>query len=225
MILKSLILRIKRENKRPPIILDDQFAFVIESLITTIATEIILNYSTGVQRYRRLNGALASFLRDLFSIVSPNQISSLINAYFTAVHGQFNGHNTRNKTIETELRLQFIEEISLFDHILAANFPYTLDSPLSLFSSQISSRLYPLSTSQNQDLPLSSTENHFIINSPLPGESVFSGRAGEREKIRLQKAEKEVGFLHFFLFYLAIHIPHFSDTFTIIVTVSFPLSS
>ena len=194
MILKSLILRISREGKRTPVILDEQYAFVLENLISAIATEIVTNQSTGISRYRRLNVALAVFLRDLFAIVSPSQVSLLVDAYFKAMHSHYN----RSKAIEIELRLQFLEEFSLFDHMLAANFPYTLDAPLSIFSHQISSRLYPLSGSQSIDdishLPSSyspqPSDSASLINSPIPGDSNLSNRGGEREQVRILKAEK-----------------------------------
>ena len=48
--------------------------------------QVAVNHIPGTARYRRLNGALAVFLRDLFSVVSPAQISSLVRVYFAALH-------------------------------------------------------------------------------------------------------------------------------------------
>ena len=192
-ILKSLILRISREGKRPPVILDDQYFFVLESLITAIATEIVSNHPSGVQRYRRLNMALATFLRDLFAVIAPSQVSTLVDVYFRTMHG----HHSKSRSVETELRLQFLEEISLFDHTLAANFPYTLDSPLTLFSQQISSKLYPNASDQSMtSLPNSayspiSTIKPNLINSPVPGDNSMIGRGGDREHSRMLRVEKE----------------------------------
>ena len=195
MILKSLILRICREGKSTPVILDDQYAFVLENLVSAIATEVVTNQPSGVSRYRRLNGALAVFLRDLFAVIAPSQVSTLVDAYFTAMHSHYN----RSKTVETELRLQFLEEFSLFDHSLAVNFPYTLDAPLSIFSHQISSRLHPQTGSQGADddssLPSvyspQPSDSASLINSPMPGDSNLLNRGGEREQMRMLKAERE----------------------------------
>jgi hypothetical protein len=192
-ILKSLVLRISREGKRPPVVMDDQYFFVLESLVTAIATEIVTNHPQGVQRYRRLNGALATFLRDLFAVIAPSQVSTLVDVYFTTMHG----HHGKSKSVETDLRLQFLEEFSLFDYALAANFPYTLDSPLSLFSQQISSKLYPLNSNSSAGAmppscysppPPSKTG---LLNSPTPGESYLLGRGGDREQGRMNRLEKE----------------------------------
>ena len=93
MILKSLILRISREGKRPPVILDDQYFFVLESLVTALSTEIVTNHPQGVQRYRRLNNALATFLRDLFAVIAPGQVSALVDVYFTTMHAHHGKNN------------------------------------------------------------------------------------------------------------------------------------
>ena len=198
-ILKSLILRITREGKRAPVILDDQYAYVLESLVTAIATEILTNFQSGASRYRRLNVALATFLRDLFAVIAPSQVSSLVEVYFYAMHS----HIGNNKNVETELRLQFLEELSLFDHILAANFPYTLDSPLSIFNSQLTARLYSLTTTTKNPVDIKNLiqpsvyspqprSSVILLNSPMPGDNnSFSGRGGEREFLRSMKKEKE----------------------------------
>ena len=55
MITKSLVLRISRENKRTPVILDDQFAFTLENLVSTVATEVAVNHVHGTLPYLRLN--------------------------------------------------------------------------------------------------------------------------------------------------------------------------
>ena len=192
MILKSLILRISREGKRPPVILDDQYFFVLESLVTALSTEIVTNHPQGVQRYRRLNNALATFLRDLFAVIAPGQVSALVDVYFTTMHA----HHGKNRSVETELRLLFLEELSLFDHAMAANFPYTLDSPLSLFSTQISAKLYPVATSAAVGMMPSSVYSPLPRNktNPLdrrPKDTVLLDRGGEREHSRAQRAEKE----------------------------------
>jgi hypothetical protein len=40
MILKSLVLRISRESKRTPVILDDQYACALEALVAAVAAEV-----------------------------------------------------------------------------------------------------------------------------------------------------------------------------------------
>ena len=147
MITKSIILRISRENKRAPVILDDQFAYTLESLVASLAVEIITHYTTHVSRYRRLNCALAEFIRGLFSIAAPSQVSQLISIYFATL--KENITNPRSPLSQDpkivmaglEIKLQFLDEMSDFDHFVAANFPLTIDAPLAIFSSQINERL------------------------------------------------------------------------------------
>jgi len=126
MVYKSLALRISREALRPPVLLDEQFIHALENLVMLLAVEAAA-LSSGLWASRRLVSALARFLRGLFALVCPNQVVRLIRSYFRAVR--------RNRRVEeVELRLQMVEEVGWFDHLVAANFPFTVDAPLPLFS-------------------------------------------------------------------------------------------
>jgi hypothetical protein len=133
----TLILRITRENKLLPIILDDQYFFMLEKLISILIIEIIVNYNTNIVRYKRLNLSLCYFIRDLIPIISSTQIHLLIRTYFITLDFYYNN----NKLMIIELKLQFLDIISFFDHFFAYNLPYTLDAPLSLFSLNINNKV------------------------------------------------------------------------------------
>ncbi len=123
-ILKSLILRISREKKQAPVVLDSQFFNVLCSLVSAIASETVAK-TTSYFGARNLTLSLSQFLRSLFAVAVPGQVSLMIQSYFTSLRG-------RIKIEETELKLQVLEELALFDHFVAVNFPLTTDSSLSL---------------------------------------------------------------------------------------------
>ncbi|RYH30550.1 hypothetical protein EON65_04840 [archaeon] len=130
MIHKSLALRINREGKRPPVMLDNQYFNLLEILVAMLATEACSVAST-VWRSRRVVQALAKFINSLFALIAPKQVLKLIRTYFKALRG------SKSPVEETEQRLLFLQEMSYFDHAVAVNFPYTLDAPLSLFLGSI----------------------------------------------------------------------------------------
>ena len=125
MILKSLAMRLKREGHTCPVILDDQFMSALERLVMTLSSEIV-SLVKGPWRSRKVNVALAQFLRSLFILVAPIQVSKLIYYYCATLR-------KKTKAIEIELRLQFIEELSLYDKLVSVNFPFTLDETGSHF--------------------------------------------------------------------------------------------
>lgn len=125
-IYKSLAMRICREGLRAPVVLDVQFMGAIENLVMLLAVESA-SFSSGLWRSRKLVSSLATFLRSLFALVSPNQVIRLIRSYFRA-------SRRNNRVEEAELRLQMVEELGWFDHFVAVNFPYTIDAPLSSFA-------------------------------------------------------------------------------------------
>ena len=86
-----------------------------------------INYILYVRTYMYVHIHITGFLRSLFSVVSPSQVIRLIRSFFRA--------SRRNKRVEeSELRLQMVEEVGLFDHLVAVNFPYTVDAPLATFT-------------------------------------------------------------------------------------------
>ena len=64
----------------------------------------------------------------------------MIGVYFTALHNPALLHRSHSKTIEMELRLQFLEQMACFDHFVAANFPYAHDAPLALLQAPLIAR-------------------------------------------------------------------------------------
>ena len=127
---KSLIYRLKREHKRPPILLDEQFFSALENLVMLLSVEIA-TASAGIWRSKRLNLSLITFLRSLFAVITPYQAIRLIRSYFRALR-------TKNKLEETDLRLQALENICLFDQMVAVNFPFVMDAPYAMFSFTLS---------------------------------------------------------------------------------------
>ena len=122
LISKSLGLRIYREGKRTPIVLDSVFLRSLEILVELISEEAATRLSSGLTRSRRLNLALAQFLRRLFALVTPIQVSQLIMAYFR--------REKSRRSEEIGLRLQVVEDLGSFDHFVSINFPTHLDSVL-----------------------------------------------------------------------------------------------
>ena len=126
-IFKSLSLRLIREKKHTPVLLDEQFFSALENLVNLLALEI-LTLSSKMWASKKLNIALVTFLRALFSLVAPIQVIRLLRSYFHSLKAK------HNKVEETELRLQAIEIVCKFDHLVAVNFPFTLDAPHSMFN-------------------------------------------------------------------------------------------
>ena len=122
LITKSLGLRIYREGKRTPVVLDNVFLKSLETLVELISEEAATRLSSGLTRSRRLNLALAQFLRRLFALVTPIQVSQLITAYFR--------REKSRRAEEIGLRLQVVEDLGSFDHFVSVNFPSHLDSAL-----------------------------------------------------------------------------------------------
>lgn len=128
-IYKSLVLRIEREKKRAPVLLDEQYFHALENLVILLTLEAAV-VPSGLWRSRKIVSSLAHFLRSLFAVAAPLQVLRLIKSSFRSMRTRLNPHNT-------ELRLLMIEELSLFDYFVAANFPYTLDAPVSFFKFDI----------------------------------------------------------------------------------------
>eukprot|EP01038_Epipyxis_sp_PR26KG_P007484 gene7484-10199_t len=175
-IFKSLTLRILREKKEPPVILDDQFLNALENLIMLLTVEIA-TFNSGLWPSKKLNGALAGFIKSLYSIVAASQVLRLYNVYFKALRG-------RVKVEESELRLQTLEDVSLFDYIVAINFPYTLDAPLSYFKFELCDPIktlqlnipYNVSGIRNGVTPAPNSIAHMMI-----AEAMASYRQGEKK--------------------------------------------
>jgi hypothetical protein len=126
-IYKSLALRIQRERKRAPVILDDQYFNALENLVMLIAVEASTTVA-GLWRSKRIISSLSHFLRSLFALVIPNQVIRLIKSFFKTIR------KSRGKNEEVDLRLLMLEELSYFDYLVALNLPYSLDAPLGCFS-------------------------------------------------------------------------------------------
>lgn len=119
----------------------------------------------------------------------------MVGTYFTALHNPALLHRSHSKTIEMELRLQFLEQLSCFDHFVAANFPYANDAPLALLQAPVVARWQGnaaglglglglasgLSTRGPGLAPGLSESSNDIMTSPMPGDRrsiMVASRAG-----------------------------------------------
>ena len=127
LVFKSLSLRVIREKKRTPILLDDQFFSALENLVNLLALEI-LTLCSKMWASKKLNTACIGFLRSLFSIVAPVQVIRLLRSYFHSLKSK------QNKAEETELRQQAVDIICKFDYLVPVNFPFTMDAPQYMFN-------------------------------------------------------------------------------------------
>lgn len=127
MIYKSLAMRIQREGKRAPVLLDEQYFNALENLVMLIAVEASTTV-VGLWRSKKIILSLSHFLRSLFALVAPNQVLRLLRSFFKTIR------KSRGKNEEVDLRLLMIEELSLFDYFIALNLPYSLDAPVHCFS-------------------------------------------------------------------------------------------
>lgn len=158
MIHKSLSFRIYREGKRPPVLLDNETFEALNCIVTLIGTEAC-TVQSGVWRSRRMVTALAKFINSLFALLAPKQVLMLIRSYFKSIR------SSKSVVEESEQRLLFLQEISYFDHIVAVNFPYTLDAPISLFFNNIED----MDSIPNESLSLSYTFTGIrFSNCPAP---------------------------------------------------------
>jgi hypothetical protein len=126
-ILKSLTFRIKFEGMTPPVLMDEQCFSALENLVIMLALQSF-DLMAGLWLARDTIRMVSSFLRSLFAILAPGQVIKLIQSFFKV-------GKMKSKTEELELRLLAAEELSYFDHFIAANFPLALDAPSSLFLS------------------------------------------------------------------------------------------
>ena len=123
-ITKSLNLRIIRESKRTPVLLDETFKNALETLIELLSSEVVICLTYGSWRSRKLNSALAQFLRSLFAIIAPIQAQELVQAYFK---------RTPSRKEDVDLRIEFLDELSQYDQVVAINFPLPLHTSLTHF--------------------------------------------------------------------------------------------
>lgn len=114
LISKSLAFRISREKRHSPVVLDDKAFESLKYLVQLLSAEVLICLTIGAWRSRKLNCALAEFLRGLFSAVAPIQVYDLIQSYFLR-------EPTRKE--ELDLRMEFLDELSQYDHFVAINFP------------------------------------------------------------------------------------------------------
>ena len=124
LIIKSLALRIVRESKRTPVLLDKGFQGALETLVELLSSEVVTCLTYGSWRSRKLNSALAQFIRSLFAIIAPIQAYQLVQAYFKRAV-------SRNE--EVDLRIEFLDELSQYDQFVAINFPLPLYTSLTHF--------------------------------------------------------------------------------------------
>ena len=139
LVFKSLSLRLIREKKRTPVLLDEQFFSALENLVNLLALEI-LTLCSKMWASKKLNTACIGFLRSLLSIVAPVQVIRLLRSYFHSLKSK------QNKAEETELRQQAVDIICKFDYLVPVNFPFTMDAPQYMFNLNVHTpKSFPLS--------------------------------------------------------------------------------
>lgn len=146
MILKSMVMRITTEEKPGPVVLDIEVVAVLERLTAALTIEIL---KSNVTQARRLNSALAHFFRSLFGVCVPSQASRFICIYFATFRD-------RQKSEEIDHKLKMMEELSLFDHFVAINFPLPTDAHSVLRKSDLVFSTTPLDGMNSVPLATSS---------------------------------------------------------------------
>jgi hypothetical protein len=124
LITKSLGLRITRQYLRAPVIIDEYLQSSLERLVELLAAEVVFCLTNGSWRSRKLNNALAQFIRGLFAIVAPLQVYNLVQAYF---------RRPVTRKEEVDLRIEFLDELSQYDQFVAINFPLPMYTDLTYF--------------------------------------------------------------------------------------------
>jgi hypothetical protein len=195
MIYKSLALRIQRERKRAPVILDDQYFNALENLVMLIAVEASTTVA-GLWRSKKIILSLSHFLRSLFALIVSNQVVRLLRSFFKTIR------KSRGKNEEVDLRLLMIEELSLFDYFVALNLPYTLDAPITCFSFSLVDSLAIINPAFNSFSPVGlryeSSQPPYALLHMFIGEIMFSCRQDYRKREKAWEILRDLVVRHSF---------------------------
>ena len=162
MIMKSLSLRIIREKKKSPVIMDEEFIAALEVLISALAREVHTR-GKSVLPCRRLNMALSYFLRDLFAVIVPLQVARIVYAYFISsrkIQRENQENSQKPQADQVKTRINFIHELCRMDHFFAVNFPLHIGQPHSAYVFQ------PLFSTKELMQRATGTEVRGIANPP-----------------------------------------------------------
>lgn len=124
-IMKSLSLRIIRDHKNAPVIMDEEFIVALENLMSSLAREVHTR-GKSMLPCRRLNMAISHFLRDLFALVVPMQVARVVHAYFISsrkIQRENQEISQKPQVDQVKTRINFIHELARLDHFFAVNFP------------------------------------------------------------------------------------------------------
>lgn len=170
-ILKSLALRIKHEDKQTLVVLDEETMVVFENLIYRLLREI--NYKkNSLLPPRKLNLAIANFIRQLFALVVPIQVGRLLAYYLIQSRKLQKQTYTQSQKVPMEQvknRLNFLQHIAASDYFVTLNFPLQIDSALSAYHSAPIMNTHDLVDTNNSSIrgvkhPPSHWLCHFIIH-------------------------------------------------------------
>jgi hypothetical protein len=131
MIIKSIALRIHREHKTTPVIMDKDFMKLMEELLGTLAHEVH-SKGTSLLPARNLNIAISHFLREMFALIAPLQSAQLVYAYFLSSRKTQKSNFEEKKKVQVNHitdRFYFLKELIITDHFFAFNFPLHIGSP------------------------------------------------------------------------------------------------
>jgi hypothetical protein len=115
MIFKSLALRIHREHKSPPVVVDEEFIVEAELLFSALGREINLRGKSMLPS-RRLNMAI---------LIAPIQVTRLIYSFLLASRKIQKENQKETQKIQVDqikTRINFLYELSKIDHFFALNF-------------------------------------------------------------------------------------------------------
>jgi hypothetical protein len=115
---KSLIARIVRDNKRSPVVLDEEYFISLSELIVELATESGLAQVPG--RAKLIISSVSSFLRIMFAFVVPAQMQVLVSKFMEHLE-------VTNTDEEIDRRLTVLEDLIRFEYFMSATLPYLPD--------------------------------------------------------------------------------------------------
>ena len=168
MITKSIALRIFREQKNTPVIMDKDFMNLMVELLDTLAREVH-SKGTSLLPARNLNIAISHFLREMFALIAPLQSAKLVYAYFLSSRKNQRVNFDRTQKVQVNQitdRFYFLKELVLMDHFFAFNFPLHLGSPYKeyVFKAVFSLQDLVSRSSQSKIRGIASPPSHWLTH-------------------------------------------------------------
>jgi len=125
LIVKSISLRIVREHKNAPVIMDEEFVTELELLMEALGREVHTR-KRSLLPCRRLAMAISHFFRELYALVAPLQVARVIYAYMLSSRKKQKQNQESTLKVQTDYivtRINFLRELCRTDHFFAMNFP------------------------------------------------------------------------------------------------------